>query len=58
MMSAALLIAEQKRTRMKIAEQCLEHFNKNKTDFVRRFITMDKTWIHHYSPESQQQSKQ
>jgi hypothetical protein len=36
----------------------LERFNKNKTDFVRRFITMDETWIHHYTPESKQQSKQ
>jgi hypothetical protein len=36
-----LLTADQKRTRIKISEQCLERFNKNKTDFVRRFITMD-----------------
>jgi len=44
---------------MKISEQCLERFNKNKTDIVRRrFITMDETWIHHYTPESKQQSKQ
>jgi hypothetical protein len=43
---------------MKISEQCLELFNKNKTDFVRRFITMVETWIHHYTPESKQQSKQ
>ena len=53
-----LLTADQKRTRMKISEQCLERFNKNKTDFVHRFITMDETWIHHYTPESKQQSKQ
>jgi len=53
-----LLTADQKRTRMKISEQCLERFNKNKTDFVCRFITMDKTCIHHYTPESKQQSKQ
>jgi histone-lysine N-methyltransferase SETMAR len=56
-----LLTADQKRTRMKISEQCLERFNKNKTDFVRRrFIAMDETWIHHYeyTPESKQQSKQ
>jgi hypothetical protein len=38
-----LLTADQKHTRMKISEQCLECFNKNKTDFVRRFITMDDT---------------
>jgi len=43
---------------MKISEQCLEHFNKNKTDFVRRFISMDEIWIHHYTPESKHQSKE
>jgi histone-lysine N-methyltransferase SETMAR len=53
-----LLTVDQKRTRMKISEQCLQRFNKTKTDFVRRFITMDETWIHHYTPESKQQSKQ
>jgi len=53
-----LLTADQKLTRMKISEQCLEHFNRNKTDFVRRFITMDEAWIHHYTPESKQQSEQ
>jgi histone-lysine N-methyltransferase SETMAR len=53
-----LLTAHQKRTHMKISEQCLEHFNKNKTDFVHQFITMDETWIHHYTPGSKQQSKQ
>jgi transposase len=53
-----LLTADQKIARMRISEQCLERFNKNKTDFVRRFITMDETWIHHYTPESKQQSKQ
>jgi transposase len=29
-----LRTADQKRTRMKISDQCLERFNKNKTDFV------------------------
>jgi histone-lysine N-methyltransferase SETMAR len=53
-----LLTADQKRTRIKISEQCLERFNKNKTDFFRRFITMDETWIHHYTPESKHQSNQ
>jgi len=53
-----LLTADQKFTHMKITEQCLECFNKNKTDFVHQFITMDETWIHHCTPESKQQSKQ
>ena len=43
---------------MQNSEQCLERFNKNKTDFVRRFINMDETLIHHYTLESKQQSKQ
>jgi histone-lysine N-methyltransferase SETMAR len=50
-----LLTADQTRTRMNISEQCLERFNKNKIYFVRRFITMDETWIYHYTPESKQQ---
>ena len=50
-----LLTSDQKRTRMKISEECLERFNKNKTDFVLQFITMDETWIHHYTPKSKQQ---
>jgi histone-lysine N-methyltransferase SETMAR len=53
-----LLTADQKFTRMKISEQCSERFNKPETDFVRRFITMDETWIHHYTPEFKQQLKQ
>jgi histone-lysine N-methyltransferase SETMAR len=53
-----LLTADQKRTRMKISEQCLERFNNNKTDFVRRCTNMDETWIHHYTSESKEQSKQ
>jgi histone-lysine N-methyltransferase SETMAR len=54
-----LITADQIHARMKISEQCLEHFNKNKTVFVCQFITMDETWIHHYdTPESKQQSKQ
>jgi histone-lysine N-methyltransferase SETMAR len=36
----------------------LQHFSKSKTDFVHQFVTMDETWIHHYTPESKHQSKQ
>jgi len=43
-MGGALAHTFQKRTRMKISKQCLERFNKNKTDYVRRrFITMDES---------------
>jgi transposase len=37
-----LLTADKNRTCMKISEQCLERFNKNETDFMRRrFIIMN-----------------
>jgi DNA-binding Xre family transcriptional regulator len=49
---------KKKHTRMKISEQCLERFNKNKTNFVRRFITMGETWIRRYTPQSKLHSKQ
>jgi len=52
------LTADQKCTRMKISEQCFECIKKNKPDLVHRFITMDETWIYHYTPELKQQSKQ
>jgi myosin heavy subunit len=52
------LTADQKHIRMKMSEQCLEHFNMNKTDFVHRFVIMDETCIYHYTPDSKQQSKQ
>jgi hypothetical protein len=56
----SLITADQKRTLMNISEQCLEHFNKNKTDFVRRFITMDGHGFTttHQNPNSSQNSGQ
>lgn len=51
-----LLTSEQKRTRMKLSQQHLDLFLKNKTDFTRRFITMDETWVYHYDPELRQQT--
>ncbi|EFN75388.1 hypothetical protein EAI_06172, partial [Harpegnathos saltator] len=41
-----LLTIDQKRTRMRISQACLAHFNcfkQNKMDFKRRFITVDET---------------
>ena len=33
-------------------------FKKHKVDFVRRFITMDETWVYHHDPESKQEAKE
>jgi len=33
-------------------------FQRNPDEFLRRFITMDETWIHYFTPETKEQSKQ
>ena len=38
--------------------ECLVLFNRNKDEFLRRFVIVDETWIHHNTPETKQQSKQ
>lgn len=53
-----LLTDDQKRIRMLNSKECLGRFQKNKADFIRRFITTDETWVHHYTPETKIQSKQ
>jgi hypothetical protein len=31
--------------------ECLEVLQRNPTDFKKRFVTMDETWIYHYDPK-------
>ena len=31
-------------------------FNENPDNFISRFVTVDKTWLHHFDPESKAQS--
>jgi len=50
------LTLDQKRIRVRLSQQHLERFRKDKKDFVRRFITMDETWVYHYDPELRQQT--
>ena len=38
--------------RLEGSERCLELFKRGKKDFLRRYVTMDETWIHHYTPET------
>ncbi|XP_025269033.1 protein GVQW3-like [Camponotus floridanus] len=53
-----LLTVENKHVRMTISKQCLDLFKRNPREFFRRYVTVDETWIHHYTPETKQQSKQ
>lgn len=50
------LTFDQKQQRIDDSESCLELFGRNKAEFLRRYVTMDETWIHHYTPESKRQS--
>jgi|SRR5687768_3191449 len=51
-----MLTIDQKQKRVDDSEYCLAYFQRNPSDFLRRFITMDETWIHYYTPESNRQS--
>ena len=55
---SSLLTMEQKQRREDVSIECLAMFHDDTTDFLRRFITMDDTWIHHFTPEIKEQSKQ
>ena len=49
-----LLTIDQKHIRVTTSEQNLAYFNRNPTAVLRRFVTMDETWILHYNPESRE----
>lgn len=53
-----LLNYDQKAVRQDISQECLDLFKRNKKDFLRRFVTVDETWIHYFTPETKVQSKQ
>ena len=33
-------------------QRCVGLCNRGKKDFLRRYVTMDETWIHHYKTET------
>ena len=43
--------------RVVASEQCLGMFQRNLMEFLRRYVTVDKTWIYYYTPETKNQSK-
>ncbi|XP_070141067.1 histone-lysine N-methyltransferase SETMAR-like [Drosophila kikkawai] len=53
-----LLTPDQKQQRIDDSETFLSMLKRNGTDFYRRYVTMDETWIHYYTPESSQQSSE
>ncbi|XP_076068328.1 histone-lysine N-methyltransferase SETMAR-like [Oratosquilla oratoria] len=53
-----LLTPDQKRTRRTMSAENLELFEADPENFMARFVTMDEFWVHHYQPETKEQSKQ
>ena len=51
-----LLTRDQKQQRVEDSQRYLELFKRGKKDFLHRHVTMDETWIHHYSPETKRSS--
>ena len=51
-----LLKVSQQQQRLDDLECCLQLFQHNKKEFLSKYVTMNETWIHHFTQESNQQS--
>ncbi|KAF7287828.1 hypothetical protein GWI33_000181 [Rhynchophorus ferrugineus] len=52
------LTIDQKQRRVVDSEQCLKTIKRNKSEFLHRYVTMDETWLHHFTPNSNRQSSE
>ncbi|UYV60613.1 hypothetical protein LAZ67_1001665 [Cordylochernes scorpioides] len=52
------LTPDQKAVRTKLFSFNLALFEANPEEYVSRFVTMDETWAHYFTPEAKQQSMQ
>ncbi|KAF7286392.1 hypothetical protein GWI33_005684 [Rhynchophorus ferrugineus] len=46
----------QKQRRVDDSEQCLKMIKRNEPEFLRRYVTIDETWLYHFTPKSNRQS--
>ena len=53
-----LLSVENKSNRVGDSMAGLTLFRRKSSEFLRRYITVYETWIHFYTPETKEQSKQ
>ena len=53
-----LLTVDQKHTRHTLSRTNLNLFEEDPANFLKRFVTMDETWVHYFTLEAKQQSKQ
>ncbi|GFW51578.1 mariner Mos1 transposase [Trichonephila clavipes] len=54
-MGAAFAPTQQKQCREDVSIKNLAKFHSNEAKFLRRFITMNETWVHHFTPEIKEQ---
>ena len=52
------LTIDQKRIRVTTSKRNLDMFRNKSSEFLCRYVTMDETWIHHYTPESREEAKE
>ena len=52
------LNAQDRHLRVAATRKHLERFDTNRSEFVEHLVTGDETWIHHWDPESKQESMQ
>ena len=53
-----LLTVDRKHTRRTLWRTNLNLFEEDPANFLKGFVTMDETWVHHFTTEAKQQSKQ
>ncbi|KAF7284660.1 hypothetical protein GWI33_021845 [Rhynchophorus ferrugineus] len=49
---------DQKQRQVDDSEQCLKMIKRNKPEFLRRYVTMEETRLHHFTPKSNRQSSE
>ncbi|XP_040566411.1 histone-lysine N-methyltransferase SETMAR-like [Lepeophtheirus salmonis] len=52
------LTFKQKIRRVEDLEQCLKMIKRHRPEFLRRYVTMDDTWLHYFTPNSNRQSSE
>ena len=46
------LTLDHKHTSMEMFQQSLTSLQRNRQEFLHRFVTTDETWVHYYTPET------
>ena len=50
-----LFTVNQKQQRIDDSDCCLQLFQRNKKEILHKHVTMDETWIHHFTPKPNRQ---